>query len=105
MTRPTPDRIGAAIDAMRAEGGLWQAQSDRLDELVTRVNTLRITGVGRTYVFDPFMGPYYEVIRTFMRLLVDGKYATRALGEKLIALAAEYEAEEAANLHALHRLY
>jgi hypothetical protein len=105
MTSPTPDEIGFALDALRAEAALWREQSQALAGVAQHVTDLRIHGFDRTGLFDGFLDAYDEASRTVARHCAEGRAATDDVGATLLAVAKLYASDEAHNIHALRNLY
>jgi len=105
MTQPTPQTIGVALTALKAESALWTQQSERLQRVANDATALLIEPGGVTVVFDAFLDAYNEVTRLYVQRSTDGRDSTAAIADTLAAVATTYAEEEKANLHAQHRLY
>jgi hypothetical protein len=105
MTHATPPMIAAALTALDQESALWTEQGERLRRVVNQVSSLRITGMGRTIIFDGFLDAYEAVTQVYIGRCAGGRDAARSIAQTLAAVRATYAAEEARNLHAQQRLY
>src|SRR5690606_8268970 len=72
MTQPTPDRIGAAIEALRAEAEVWNDIHERLNRCATHVRTLPITEYADVTTFAPFLKAYNDVVERYAVRCAEG---------------------------------
>ncbi|WP_394613003.1 hypothetical protein JNUCC0626_23910 [Lentzea sp. JNUCC 0626] len=98
--------LKVALDAMRADAGLWSAAADDVEEPQGAISGLTLTGHDVSmWAVDRGLDRTYEKGRGVLEdLLRQAMTAFNGLGDSLRAAADTYEREEDANLHAMNRL-
>lgn len=98
--------LKVALEAMRADAGLWSSAADAVEGPRSAISGLTLTGHDVSmWAVDRGLDRTYENARAVLEdLLRQATEAFTGLGDSLRAAAGTYEREEDANLHALHRL-
>jgi hypothetical protein len=105
MTQPTADEIRVATDTIRREAAIWDECSATLAMAREATWVLPIDGVPPGSIFAEFIAAYNEAVALTHDRFQQGDAHTAAVGAALRTVADTYDAEEQANLHALHDLY
>lgn len=104
MTRPTPDEVHVACEALRAEGQSWQDHSGKLRVLSDKAAELEFGRV-EAGLFQAMVGPYNDVIHAVMARCTEGSAATAGISGTLRQVADTYEAEDRAGAHQIKDVY
>ncbi|MFJ8966943.1 hypothetical protein ACIRG5_46880 [Lentzea sp. NPDC102401] len=98
--------VKVALEAMRADAGLWSAASDNVQAPQSAIGGLTLTGHDVSmWAVDRGLDRTYENGRVVLEdLLRQAMTAFSGLGDSLRAAADTYEREEDANLHDMNRL-
>ncbi len=106
MTYPSPQQIGVALDALRAEMTRWRVEGDRLAGLQHEIPKLAIVSFpAGAPIYGDFIRTYNEAVGVFAGRCHDGGRAGYEISLRLGRVAEIYAQEEAANLHAINHLY
>ncbi len=105
MTQPTADEIRVATDTIRSEAAIWDECSATLAIARETTWTMAIDGVPPASIFAEFIAAYNEAVALAHDRFRQGDAHTAGIGAALRRVADTYDAEEQANLHALHNLY
>jgi hypothetical protein len=105
MTQPTGDEIRVATDTIRGEAAIWDECSATLATARESTWVMPIDGVPAGSIFAEFIASYNEVVALAHDRFRQGDAHTADVGTALRTVADTYDAEEQANLHALHNLY
>lgn len=98
--------LKVALEAMRADAGLWSAAADNVQGPQKAIGGLTLTGHDLSmWAVDRGLDQIYENGRIVLEdLLRQAMTAFAGLGDSLRAAADTYEREEDANLHQMNRL-
>ncbi|GAA3653025.1 hypothetical protein GCM10022267_44170 [Lentzea roselyniae] len=98
--------LTVALEAMRADAGLWSAAADGVQGPQSAISGLTLTGHDVSmWAVDRGLDRTYENGRVVLEdLLRQAMTAFNGLGDSLRAAADTYEREEDANLHEMNRL-
>ncbi|MDX8146536.1 hypothetical protein SK854_30795 [Lentzea sp. BCCO 10_0061] len=98
--------LKVALEAMRADAGLWSAAADTVQAPQSAIGGLTLTGHDVSmWAVDRGLDRTYENGRVVLEdLLRQAMTAFSGLGDSLRAAADTYEREEDANLHDMNRL-
>ncbi|GLY53689.1 hypothetical protein [Lentzea sp. NBRC 102530] len=98
--------LKVALEAMRADAGLWSAAADNVEGPQSAIAGLTLTGHDVSmWAVDRGLDRTCENGRVVLEdLLRQAMSAFNGLGDSLRAAADTYEREEDANLHAMNRL-
>ncbi len=98
--------LKVALDAMRADAGLWSTAADTVQGPRKAIGGLALTGDDMSmWAVDRGLDRTYENARTVLEdLLRQAMTAFHGLGDGLRAAADTYERQETENLHEMKRL-
>jgi hypothetical protein len=105
MAQPTGDQIRVATDTIRGEAVIWDQCSATLTAAREATWLMPIDAVPSASIFAEFVGAYNDVVALSHDRFRQGGTHTADVANALRTVAATYDAEEQANLHALHDLY
>lgn len=101
---PNKKQIEVAIDELKNEAGVWEAQSEEIANIATTAEGLRLTRL-EAGMFQLIVDPYDSVIDQVIGRCGEGKDQMQAIGDSLRAAAKTYAEEEQENIHAFKNLY
>jgi hypothetical protein len=101
---PTKDEIVVAVEALRAEAGLWESKAATLTTIADTITEQGLNGI-EMGIFAPMQPCYQDLITTLASRCREGSTCMTEIGSTLHAVATTYETEEAANEHAFRNLY
>jgi hypothetical protein len=101
---PTREQLQVATDALRTEAGVWDAQSAKMGEIVTKSADLRLSRI-EAGIFQIIVGPYDAATDQVTNRCREGQQRMTEVATTLRQVADTYDAEEARNEHRLRNLY
>ena len=97
-------KITAATGALRQEASVWDGNADRLRLLLTKVDALRVNYLSAG-MFAILVDAYSDLIDVVSGRCREGAQSATDIATALRRVADVYDAEEAANLHAVMNLH
>lgn len=102
---PTPDGIRVSVEALRADARAWLAAADDLDHAAARSRRTELPSSAFSFAGGATATSYAQLRAKISALLVDGSGNFTDIAGALRSSAHNYEADEAANEHALRGIY
>jgi uncharacterized protein YukE len=104
MAPPSAAQIKVATDALRAEAGIWDQQSNELGKIASQANGLRLERI-EAGIFQIMFEAYASVVDQVTARSGEGRKCMTDVANTLHQVADTYDEEDAANLHLLKNLY
>lgn len=101
---PSPEIISHATAELRTEAGTWTKQAAQMRSISSTVSGLSITDVNGG-MFATWLRTYNEIVDQIKARTGEGAAAFDGISSTLKTVADIYDAEEAAKVHALMKLY
>jgi hypothetical protein len=101
---PTPQQLEVATDALRADAGVWGAQSAELHTIQVMVGDLTFSRL-QAGIFQVLVSVNDDLAALVITRCSEGRIQLEAVASTLRAVAGTYDAEERANEHSLRNLY
>jgi hypothetical protein len=101
----TPDEVTVATDALRADAGAWSGAAAELRVAAVAAGRLALPAPAFSFAGDAVAGSYEALRSKAAALLVAGTDNLTDVAAALRSTADQYDADEAANAHALRNIY
>lgn len=102
---PTPDQITVATDALRADAADWNTAASELRRAATTADQLAVPASAFSFAGGAVHASYDALRIKAAALLAEGAANFDDIGGALRTAADAYEADEAANAHAIQNIY
>lgn len=102
---PTPDGITVATDALRADAGDWNKAADEVRHAAATAARLALPASAFSFAGGAVAGSYEALRAKAAALLVEGAENFTDIAAALVSAADQYDADEAANAHAMQNIY
>lgn len=102
---PTPAEVTVATDALRADADDWTHAADELRDAAGTADRLVLPATAFSFAGGAVAASYEALRAKAATLLVEGADNFTDISAALRSAADQYDADEAANAHALQNIY
>lgn len=105
MSSPDSHDIVVALDALRADAGLWQGNADAVRAAAGAARAQALGAAAFSFAGGQVAAGYHDVQDRLVRLLDGAVGNFERVAQALLAAADSYEREEQAGVHRLRNIY